>query len=391
MISSQTRNTLIAAVAVSAVLAGGAGLLIGRQMAAKPAASAEGHEEGEAHEAGEGLAMDAAQISAAGVRTLKVSAGSLGAQVVAQASVVASPDGQAVLAARADGAVVRLFKRVGEPVSAGETLALIESREAGSIAADRAGAAAKVTAARQAFAREKRLFDARITARQDLEAAQAELAIAEADFRRATSASAAAGVTANGRQIAVTSPIAGRVTAAPATLGSFVTAGAELFRVADPRRLEVQASLPSQDASRIAPGDRAELETATGEILPAVVRSVSPGLDPESRSATAVLTLGGGVYRLQPGQTLRARITGKGLAAQGRILVPEAAVQTVDGKPVVFVRTEEGFAPRPVVVGARGGGQAEVMQGLKPGEEIAGEGAFVLKAELAKGEAEHED
>jgi cobalt-zinc-cadmium efflux system membrane fusion protein len=55
------------------------------------------------------------------------------------------------------------------------------------------------------------------------------------------------------------------------------------------------------------------------------------------------------------------------------------------------VRTKTGFAPRVVVVGSRGGGQAELLEGLKAGEEIAGEGAFVLKAELAKGEAEHED
>jgi cobalt-zinc-cadmium efflux system membrane fusion protein len=305
--------------------------------------------------------------------------------------VVASPDGQALLAARADGAVVRLFKRVGEPVAAGQTLALIESREAGTIAADRASASAKVTAARQAFAREKRLFEAKITARQDYEAAQAELSIAEAELRRATSAAGAAGVTANGRQIAVTSPISGRVTAAPATLGAFVTAGTELFRIADPRRLEVQASIPGQDAARIAPGDRAQLETTSGETLPAVVRAITPGLDAESRAATAVLTLGGGAARLQPGQSLRVRIVGKGDAVAGRIVVPEAAIQSVDGQPVVFVRTKTGFAPRAVVVGSRGGGQAELLEGLKPGEEIAGEGAFVLKAELAKGEAEHED
>ena len=391
MISSQTRSTLVAAVAVSALVAGGAGLLVGRQMAAKPAVTAESHEEGEGHEAGAGLTMDAGDISAAGIRLIRVSAGSLGAQVAAQATVVASPDGQALLAARADGAVVRLFKRVGEPVAAGETLALIESREAGTIAADRATAAAKVTAARQAFAREKRLFEAKITARQDYEAAQAELAIAEADLRRATSAGAAAGVTANGRQIAVTSPISGRVTAAPATLGAFVTAGTELFRIADPRRLEVQAAIPSQDAARIAPGDRAQLETAGGETLPAVVRAITPGLDAESRAATAVLTLGGGAVALQPGQSLRVRIVGKGVAVAGRIAVPEAAIQSVDGQPVVFVRTKTGFAPRAVVVGSRGGGQVELLEGLKPGEEIAGEGAFVLKAELAKGEAEHED
>ncbi|NWP24153.1 efflux RND transporter periplasmic adaptor subunit, partial [Escherichia coli] len=86
---------------------------------------------------------------------------------------------------------------------------------------------------RQALAREQRLFDAQITARQDLEAAQTVLAEAEAEARRTSSAAAAARVSGDGRSTGVVSPISGRVTVSNATLGAFVSAGTELFRVAN--------------------------------------------------------------------------------------------------------------------------------------------------------------
>jgi membrane fusion protein, heavy metal efflux system len=43
----------------------------------------------------------------------------------------------------------------------------------------------------------------------------------------------------------------------------------------------------------------------------------------------------------------------------------------------------------PVLAGRRAGGRIEVLNGLTGSERIAGSNAFLLKAELAKGEAEH--
>jgi len=75
-------------------------------------------------------------------------------------------------------------------------------------------------------------------------------------------------------------------------------------------------------------------------------------------------------------------------AASGAITVPESALQTVEGRTVVFIRTAEGFRAAPVAVASRGGGQATVT-GLSGRETIAGKGSFTLKAELGKGEAGH--
>lgn len=385
----ENRKYLLAAVAVGAILLGGGGVLLGRSMAppaaAPAAASAEAEEEG--HVEGQ-ILMDAARANDAGIMTETVQAGGLGSEILAQGIVAATPDGEAVLTARADGAITRIHRRLGDAVGAGEAVAVIESRDAAAIASERSSATARLALARSTYAREKKLFDARITAKQDLEAATSALAEAEAEARRSQSAAAAAKLSGDGRTLAVTSLISGRITKSDARLGAYVTAGTELFRVSDPRRIQVEASVPAVDTRRIQPGDTAMIELPGGETVSAVVRSATPSLDPESKTATIVL-VPGSIAGLTPGQGLRARIKPRGAAGSSLIALPEEAVQSVEGRDVVFVRTAKGFQAVPVVTGNRGGGRIEIVDGVKPGAVIATKGAFLLKAEIGKGEAEH--
>jgi cobalt-zinc-cadmium efflux system membrane fusion protein len=89
---------------------------------------------------------------------------------------------------------------------------------------------------------------------------------------------------------------------------------------------------------------------------------------------------------VQPGQSLRVRIVTARVAATEAIIVPEKAVQTVAGHDVVFVRTPTGFQARPVTVSQRSAGRAEIVAGLAAGQSVATRNAFLLKAELSKGE-----
>ena len=74
-------------------------------------------------------------------------------------------------------------------------------------------------------------------------------------------------------------------------------------------------------------------------------------------------------------------------AGTGAFVVPLDAVQTLEGVQSVFVAEESGFRARPVVTGRTSDGRIEILSGLTGSERIAG--AFLLKAELAKGETEH--
>ena len=72
------------------------------------------------------------------------------------------------------------------------------------------------------------------------------------------------------------------------------------------------------------------------------------------------------------------------------VRVAKSALQTIEGKRVVFVRTEEGFEKREIEVGRSDDDAFEVVSGLKSGEEIAVANTFLLKAELGKSEADHD-
>lgn len=355
---------------------------------AEEGAEEEGHAEDEAPEGF--VAINAQQLATSEISLMRVAAGSA-VELVFPATVAARPTGVARVDARASGVVRSLSKTLGDYVNSGEAVARIESAEAASLASQLNAARARVSELSAVYEREQRLFAEQVTARQDLEAAQANLAVARSELQRAQAAVAAAGVSGDGRSLAVTSPIAGRITAAPAVLGAFVNAGDELYRVVNPSALQVEVAVPTADVARLRPGDEATLVLQEGREIGGRIRSVAPAIDPENRTATAVVSLRGAIPGLQPGAFLEARIRPSGEVDPNQVSVPADAVQTFEGRQVVFRRVPNGFQAQPVTVGDESAGRVTIVSGLQPGSVIASENAFLLKAELEKESAEHED
>ena len=72
------------------------------------------------------------------------------------------------------------------------------------------------------------------------------------------------------------------------------------------------------------------------------------------------------------------------------VMVPEGAVQTIDGKPTVFVVHPDGkggarIERRDVEIGARANGRVAVLRGLTTKDQIVTEGAFAVKSAFLKG------
>lgn len=378
---------LFGGVAAAVLVAGIGGFGIARWTAESPAASEAVPAEKEQKPA-DTLRMSAAAIGDARIATEAIGSGGLTSEIVSQALVSASPTGEAIVTARAGGAVTRVLKRLGDPVRAGEALAVVESRDAAQITADRGAAAARSVLAAKALARERYLYAQKVSPRVDLEKAEAEAAVASAEARRAHAAAGAANVTRDGRGVVVASPISGRVTGTTIRLGAFVQPESELFRVSDPRQIQIEAAVGAADAGRLVPGDRAIVELPDGRTVAARVRAVTPTLNGETRSATAVLEIPGG--DLQPGLAVRVRLLPSRSGSTSAIVVSEEAVQSLNGRDVVFVRTADGFRARPVTTGQRSAGRVEIASGLAAGQTIATVNAFLLKAELGKSAGEEE-
>jgi cobalt-zinc-cadmium efflux system membrane fusion protein len=371
------------AVAVAAALGFGAARLMPERAAAPVAAAAvtpAAKKDGTAEAAPE-VPIPAEYLAVARIAVEPVASGGLNAEILSAGTVAALPNSSAQVVARAAGNVTRIQRRLGDTVRAGEVLANVESQEAASMAADRSVAAARAELARKNFERESNLFKQGVTPRQEMEAAQAALAVANSEAQRANAVARAAQVAADGKSIAVVSPIDGKLTSQSVTLGAFVQPQTELFQVAGKGPVQVEASISAADLGRIQAGDSAMILPASGQQVTATVRSVTPTVSGAARAATVVLEPAAGAS-LVVGEGVQVRLHVKQEGAG--MVVPEDAVQNIEGRDVLFVRTKNGFRPQPVLVGQRSRGMAQIVSGVAAGTQVATRNAFLIKADMIK-------
>ena len=348
--------------------------------------TAAGEEAGHAEKEGE-INLSAEQIAKAGIELVRIIRSGGGALTL-PATIEGDPQGMQVVSAAIGGRVVSLTRNLGQSIGRGQTLAIIESREAASLNAEIEAARARLALAESNLSREQRLFNERVSPEQDLIAARTAATEARIALRLAQQQVAAAGGGGGAlNRISITAPIAGQIVSRNVTLGQTVAADAELFRVANLSRVAVTLALSPADAGKVRPGS--EIEIVSGDRRSAArVDFVSPILDETTRLATviAIVDNRSGPWRVGEPVTASIRLPDGGA---GSVLVPQSAIQTVEGRPTVFVRTDDGFKATPVTLGNPSGDNVVVMSGLKGDEQIAGPNSFTLKAELGKGEAEH--
>jgi membrane fusion protein, heavy metal efflux system len=356
-----------------------------------PGENAAGEHAAEEGHAEEGVVtLTQQQITEAGIEVVRPTVGGVAGAIEVSATIEGDPLGVQVASAAIGGRLVSLTRNLGQPVGRGDVLAVIESREAASLKGEIEAARARAALAQSNLRREQRLFAERVSPEQDLIAARTSATEANIALRLAQqqlSATGGGGGALN--RVTVRSPISGQVIARSATLGQTVAADAELFRIADLSKVSVAMSLLPADAGRVQPGAQVEV-TGPGRRQAARVTFVSPVLDETTRLVPVIATLDNGGNTWRVGETVNASII---VPAGGdrTVAVPSAAVQMIEDKPHVFVRTATGFKAVPVTLGRRNGGQVIVTAGLKGGERIASTNSFTLKAELGKGEASHED
>jgi cobalt-zinc-cadmium efflux system membrane fusion protein len=390
----QINTTWLMAGVAAVVVLGGAGLYaMTRSPAEAPAAEGEtGHseEEGEhaeGEEAGgeEGVVvLTAAQITAANIAIVAVTGGG-GGETRLSGRVEPMIDARAAVAASVGGRVERVLVAPGQSVRAGQPLAILVSGDAASLRADADAAQANAIAAEQAHSREESLADQGVVARRDAEVAHAQALSAQAAARAARARASAAGSPNASGRLSVTSPISGVVTSVQVGPGGFAAQGSVIAEVTNPARVEIVFNAPPALAAQVRAGSTVRVQGPAGE-FDAVVTGVAAGAGAESGATVIRARPTGGSLPPAGSAVSGSVVTGQTV---GGFTVPSEAVQTVEGATVVFVRTAEGFRVAPVLVGQQAGDRTEILSGLTGSERIAGANAFLLKAELAKGEAEH--
>ncbi|HEV2846752.1 MAG TPA: efflux RND transporter periplasmic adaptor subunit [Thermoanaerobaculia bacterium] len=295
------------------------------------------------------------------------------------------------------GRVVRLIASPGDYVRRGQPLAGIQSVELGQARAQRTAAQARAELARQTVERKRGLAEERIVSRGELQRAEAAAAEAEAELRAAEASVAALGVGGGGAGdisgFTLLAPISGTVLERAAVQGQTADPSRPLFRIGDLSRLWLVAQAPERDAVRVRAGSPAEITLAAlpGQKFRGEVDWVGREVDAHSRTVPVRIVLPNEGGQLKPGMFATAFVTTGG---QGErvVAVPTGALQRMDDQWAVFLPRGEGrFEVRPVERGRDLGNEVAVLSGLKPGERVVVEGAFILRAEAEKNEggAEH--
>lgn len=181
---------------------------------------------------------------------------------------------------------------------------------------------------------------------------------------------------------------AGTVIDKHVTPGETVTRDDRLFIIGDLSTVWIEIDVYLEVLSQVREGQAVDLATATGDVhARGTVSYISPVVDPGTRTAAARVVLANEDGRWRPGSFVTASILAP-LSAP--LVVTRRSLQTMEGRSVVFVVEDGRFETRPVKVGRLGRRHAEILGGLSAGDQYADESSFVVKADLLKGEAEHQ-
>jgi cobalt-zinc-cadmium efflux system membrane fusion protein len=295
------------------------------------------------------------------------------------------------IGSRTEGRILELRADIGQRVSAGQPLALLESPEVGQVRSEERQAETLLKIAQENYGREQRLEEQGIASRKELLDSRADLTRAESALQSAQERLRVLGAGhGEGGQFAITAPFAGAVVQRDANRGEMASPSDQLFTVADLSRVWVELNIFERDLARVVVGQSVAVGVSaySGERFPGRIVYVGAILDTATRTVRARVEVPNRDGRLRPGMfaTAAIQIAGKGLS---QVAVIRDALQEVEGKQVVFVPgTKPGeFRSQAVEPGDMvDGNRVIILAGLKSGDSVVVSGAFLLRSELAKSE-----
>jgi cobalt-zinc-cadmium efflux system membrane fusion protein len=326
-----------------------------------------------------------------GVRVAPVEMGAVRGGIDVPTEIELVADRVAHVTSIVSGQLVRVRVSRGDTVKTGQTLAVLRSGELGEARSRMLKAQARLAVAQSRSERLEQLRKEKITSERDFLEARGELTQARAERDAAAERLKlfdAAG--SAGSDLQLTAPIAGIVIERRAILGQMVNTEESLFVLADLSRVWALGRIAEQDIGALKTGMEASvvLVAYPERVWRGKIVNLANRLDESTRTLEARVELRNADGVLRPGLFGTMRILAVKGGTPRRIVVPESAIQEVEGRTVVFTPSngKNGFHVVSVEVGVRADGKAEIIKGLNAGDRVVVEGTFVLKSQLLRGQ-----
>lgn len=327
-----------------------------------------------------------------GIRTAVVETRALADRVIVPGTITAPPERHAAIFVPQSGRVAPPrggFPQLGARIKKGQTLGVVEAvlsaperasflSEEARARSDYATASARLDAAEKAKARLESLTG--VASRQQIEAAEVDVASARAALADAESRRAAFTTSAGVSRFELVSPLDGVLADIAVSPGEMLAQGDRAFLVLDPTELRVEAKVPEHELARlVGDGDAVvSVDAFPGKSFPGKLLAQGQVIDDATRTAKVIFSVSNGEDLLKLGMFARVQI---GAGADKQVVaVPDAAILDIDGRRVVYVHTApEEFEAKEIAVGRRDGDMLEVVQGLDAGARVVVIGAYTLR------------
>ena len=180
-----------------------------------------------------------------------------------------------------------------------------------------------------------------------------------------------------GGTINIQAPVAGTISAANATVGAFASGkGEALFSIIARSEYDMVALVPTDDLGRLAVNQPASVRViGINDNLDAKVRRLAPTVEPNSQLGQAFLGI-------TTNRKLLVNASARALIKTGQscgVAVPLTAVQYGSAGTVVQVVKGQRIETKRVEIGLMSGGQIEIKDGLKEGDEVVARAGALLR------------
>lgn len=337
-------------------------------------------------------AFDEQKIKTAGIVLASAAPATIRNTVTLPGEIRFNQDRTAHVVPRLAGVVQSVSADLGQRVKKGDVLAVLASTALSEQRSELLAAQQRLSLAQHTFQREKELWEEKISAEQDYLQArqnQQEAQIAVQNARQKLSALGADSGTANAfNRYELRAPFDGIVVEKHLAPGEAVAEDANVFTISDLATVWAEIAVPAKELNVVRVGETVTVRaTAFDSSARGRISYVGSLLGEQTRTAQARVTLANPDGSWRPGLYVNVEIATH--EAEVPIAVAAEAVQELDGKRVVFVRTADGFVPHPVKTGREDGRYVEIVEGLQAGTRYAAKGSFAVKSELGKAQAEH--
>ncbi|WP_374256965.1 efflux RND transporter periplasmic adaptor subunit [Aquabacterium sp.] len=339
------------------------------------------------------VVLTADQIKAAGIVVAQASAGRIGTTILMPGEIRFNEDRTARVVPRFGGVVESVAANLGQSVKKGQLLATVSSPALSDLRSELQSAQKRLGLAKTTYEREKKLFEDKISPEMDyLQAQQAlrEAEIATANAAQKLKALGASPTSDNLSRYELRAPFDAMVVEKHLALGEAVKEDTPVFTISDLSGVWAEISVPAKDLPLVRVGEKVSVHASSFEqTTTGTISYVGALIGEQTRTATARIVLANPKMAWRPGLLVNVEIIAG--EVETPVTVASSAIQTVEGREVVFMAVSEGFKAQPVKTGRTDGQHTEILSGLKVGDRYASTNSFVIKAEGGKASAEHDE